>query len=415
MHRVFERHRPIGCVGTSRMTCPDAPTRTVAEIIRANVLTRFNFLLGSLLAVILFVGPLQDALFGLVLVANTVVGIVQEVGAKRTLERLAVISAPMARVVRHGRPQDVHVQQVVLDDVLQASAGDQVVVDGQVLDATAAELDESLLTGESSKRPGDEVLSGSFVAAGRLTYRATRVGREAYATQLAEEARRFTLARSELRAGVDRIITLVTWLLVPTAILLLASQFRAQGVEAALRGAVAGMVHMVPEGLVLMESLAFAVSVVHLGWRNVLVQELPAVETLARVDVLCFDRNDHRRQPGRDPDGAAGRTRRHRRSPPTCQPPWVPWRPRTPHPMPRCGRSPPRGRRRPVGRRPPPCRSRPRASGALPSSAVRVPGSSAPRRSSSPDPPTEPGSCARPRPWPPPATGSCCWGPRQHE
>ncbi|HEX8131952.1 MAG TPA: cation-translocating P-type ATPase, partial [Actinomycetes bacterium] len=262
---------------------PAAPTRTVAEIVRANVLTRFNFLLGSLLVVILWVGPLQDALFGLVLVANTLVGIVQEVRAKRTLDRLALISAPAARVVRDGRTREVAVGEVVLDDLLRAGPGEQLVVDGEAVEATGAEVDESLLTGESEpvgKRPGDQVLSGSFVVAGTLAYRATRVGREAYAAKLAEEARRFTLARSELRAAVDRVIGVVTWLLLPTAALLLASQLRSQGLRDALRGAVAGTVHMIPEGLVLLVTVAFAVGVVRLGRRGVLVQELPAVEIL---------------------------------------------------------------------------------------------------------------------------------------
>src|SRR5262245_64250092 len=276
-----------------RNDVPDAPTRTVRQIVRSNVFTRFNFLLGSLLIVILIVGPLQDALFGLVLIANTAVGIIQELRAKRTLERLAVINAPTATVLRDGQWRRADVQELVLDDVIKAGPGDQVVVDGLVLQGAAAELDESLLTGESEpvvKRPGNDVLSGSFVASGLLTYRATRVGRDAYATQLAEEARRFTLARSELRAGIDQIIRPVTWLLVPTAALLFASQLRTLGVSDALRRAVAGTVNMIPEGLVLLLSIAFAVSVVRLGQQNVLVQELPAVETLARVDVLCFDK-----------------------------------------------------------------------------------------------------------------------------
>src|SRR5215212_2080583 len=259
---------------------PSAPTRTFGQIVRSNLVTRFNLLLGSLLAVILVVGPLQDALFGLVIVANTVVGIVQELRAKRTLDRLEVVNAPRAQVVR--------------DDVLEAAAGDQVVVDGEVLEAGGLEVDESLLTGESepvARRPGERLLSGSFVAAGSGRYRATKVGREAYAVRLAEEARRFTLARSELRAGVDQILKYVTWALVPTAALLFVSQLRLEhGVRAGLRGAVAGTVAMVPEGLVLLTSVAFAVGVVRLGRRQVLVRELPAVETLARVDVICFDK-----------------------------------------------------------------------------------------------------------------------------
>jgi cation-transporting ATPase E len=240
---------------------PSAPSRTLGEILRANVVTRFNLLLGGLLAVILVVGPLQDALFGLVIVANTAIGVLQEVRAKRTLERLALVNAPGARVVRDGRELQVGMREVVLDDVLRASPGEQVVVDGTVLEAAGAEVDESLLTGESEpvgKRPGDELLSGSFVAAGTLAYRATRVGAAAYAARLAEDARRFSLARSELRAGVDRIIALVTWLLVPAAVLLFVGQLRSQGVRAALRGAVAGTVAMVPEGLVLLLSVTLA-------------------------------------------------------------------------------------------------------------------------------------------------------------
>jgi cation-transporting ATPase E len=273
---------------------PAAPSRTVREIVRANVLTRFNALLGSLLVVILIVGPIQDALFGLVLIANAAVGIGQELRAKATLDRLAVLTSPRARPRRDGAATEAPVGQVVLDDVLEIRPGDQVVVDGEILESAGLEIDESLLTGESepvAKGPGDAVLSGSFVAAGGGAYRATRVGAQAYAARLAEQARRFTLTRSELRAGIDQILRIVTWLLVPTATLLVISQLRAHdSLREALRGSVAGTVAMVPEGLVLLTSVAFAVGVVRLGRRRVLVQELPAVEVLARVDVLCIDK-----------------------------------------------------------------------------------------------------------------------------
>jgi cation-transporting ATPase E len=274
---------------------PDAPSRTYGQIVRANVFTRFNFLLGSLLAVILVVGPIQDALFGVVLVSNALVGIVQEIRAKRTLERLALINAPKANVIRDGERREIEVGEVVLDDLLEIGSGDQVVVDGKVIDAVGLEVDESALTGESDpvgKRAGDEVLSGSFVVAGSGSYQASRVGADAQAARLAERARRFTLARSELRAAIDRIIAVVTWVLVPTAALLFATQIATQhhDLRGALRGAVAGSVAMVPEGLVLLTSVTFAVSVIRLGRQQVLVQELPAVETLARVDVLCFDK-----------------------------------------------------------------------------------------------------------------------------
>ena len=273
---------------------PAAPTRTVAEILRANLLTPFNALLGGLLAVILVVGPMQDALFGVVLVANALVGIVQELRAKRSLDHLALLSAPRARLLRDGQIVEQEVGAVVLDDVLQLRPGDQVAVDGTVIEAIGLEIDESLLTGESDpvdKDTGSEVLSGSFVAAGSGLYRATRVGAEAYATKLAEDARRFTLVHSELRSGIDRVIKLVGWAMLPTALLLLYSQFKAHaGITAALRSTVAGVVAMVPEGLVLLTSVAFALGVVRLARTRTLVQELPAVETLARVDVVCLDK-----------------------------------------------------------------------------------------------------------------------------
>ncbi|HXJ66750.1 MAG TPA: HAD-IC family P-type ATPase, partial [Actinomycetota bacterium] len=273
---------------------PPRSSRTVREIVRANVVTRFNALLGSMLVVILIVGPYQDALFGFVLVANTLIGIIQELRAKRTLDRLSVLTAPKARVVRGGSPQEIPVSSVVMDDVLELQPGDQVVVDGVVLDTRGLEVDESLLSGESEpvlKQPGDEVLSGSFAAAGSGRFRATRVGREAYAAKVAEDARRFTLTTSELRAGIDKILRIVTWVIVPTAILLVVSQLRSNiGFVEAIRGSVAGTVAMVPEGLILLTSIAFAVGVTRLARKRVLVQELPAVEVLARVDVLCIDK-----------------------------------------------------------------------------------------------------------------------------
>jgi cation-transporting ATPase E len=273
---------------------PAAPTRTFVEILRANILTPFNALLGGLLAVILVVGPIQDALFGVVLVANAVVGIAQELRAKRSLDRLAVLAAPKARVMRDATIAELNPQEVVQDDVLNLQPGDQVIVDGEVVVSSGLEVDESLLSGESDpvdKSTGDEVLSGSFVAAGSGFYRATRVGGDAYASALAEDARRFSLVHSELRSGINRVIKLVGLAMVPTAALLLFSQLKAHAsMSAALRGTVAGVVAMIPEGLVLLTSVAFALGVIRLAKRRTLVQELPAVETLARVDVICLDK-----------------------------------------------------------------------------------------------------------------------------
>jgi cation-transporting ATPase E len=277
-------------------TVPTGPSRTTLEIVRSNVFTLFNLLLGGLLVMVLLVAPIQDALFGAVLIANSGIGILQELRAKRTLDRLALISAPRVTAVRGGREVQIAVGQIVLDDLLVLQSGDQVTVDGEVVASDSLEIDESLLTGESdpiSKGSGDGVLSGSFVSSGNGVFRATKVGPDAYAVRLAEEARRFTLVRSELRNGINRILVVIGWVMIPTVTLLVWSQVQLgehTGVKEALRGTVAGIVGMVPEGLVLLTSVAFAVGVVRLGRRNVLVQELPAVEGLARVDVVCFDK-----------------------------------------------------------------------------------------------------------------------------
>src|SRR6516164_8039289 len=183
-------------------------SRPVAEILRANILTRFNLILGVLLAVILTVGEPQDALFGIVLVTNALIGIGQELRAKRTLDRLAVLSAPRVRVIRDGLRRDIPVADLVADDLVDLRPGDQLVADGMVRASTGLEADESLLTGEAEpvdKRPGDRLLSGSFVVAGAGGYQATEVGAGAYARRLAAEARRFTVVRSELVDGINRI------------------------------------------------------------------------------------------------------------------------------------------------------------------------------------------------------------------
>ncbi len=273
----------------------DTTSRSVEDIVKANVFTRFNAILGSLLVVILIVGPLNDALFGIVLVSNAVIGIVQEVRAKRTLDKLALLSAPQARVLRDGTEVEIPMPDVVLDDLAAISPGDQIGVDGVVVHSEALEVDESLLTGESDaihKNIGDELLSGSFVVAGNGRYRATKVGVDSYANQLSSEARRFSLVASELRSGIDQFLRFVTWIMIPTAILLVTSQLVGTdaGVRDALRGSVAGIGAIIPEGLVLLTSIAFAVGGIRLARRRVLVQELAAIEGLARVDVICLDK-----------------------------------------------------------------------------------------------------------------------------
>jgi cation-transporting ATPase E len=268
-------------------------SRSYGEIVRANVLTRFNAILGTMLVVIFVVGQPQDGLFGLVLVANSLIGIVQETLAKRKLDSLAVLSAPRARVVRDAAEVDIAVEDLVLDDLCTLRSGDQVPADGAVRETSGLEIDESLLTGESDpidKAVDAAVKSGSIVVAGTGRFQATAVGPDSYARRLASEARQFRLVRSELMDGINILLRMIQYALFPIAGLLLWRQLETSRVSPALTSTVAGVVGMVPEGLVLLTSLAFGVAAVTLARRKVLVQELPAVEGLARVDVVCLDK-----------------------------------------------------------------------------------------------------------------------------
>ncbi|MFF4384657.1 HAD-IC family P-type ATPase [Kitasatospora sp. NPDC001547] len=284
---------------------PVRSSRSTGEIVRANVLTRFNAIIGVMFGIILVVGPIQDGLFGLVIVANTAIGIIQELRAKKTLDSLALIGEARPQVRRDGSAQQVGVSEIVLDDTVLLGTGDKVIVDGEVTEADGLEIDESLLTGEPDpvlKQPGDQVMSGSFVVAGAGAFTATKVGREAYAARLAEEASKFTLVKSELRSGIDSILRIITYLLVPTALGLIISQLAVEGRDwkEAVRRMVAGIVPMVPEGLVLLTSVAFAIGVVRLGRKQCLVQELPAIEGLARVDTVCLDKTGTLTEGGMD-------------------------------------------------------------------------------------------------------------------
>ncbi|WP_309239553.1 hypothetical protein [Actinomadura sp. J1-007] len=229
---------------------PRRSSRSAGEIVRANILTRFNALIGSLFVLVLIFGEWQDGLFGGIIIANSAIGVVQELRAKRTLDRLAVVGETPVRVVRDGDEREVSQREVVLGDLIALGTGDRIAVDGPVAASRGLEVDESLLTGEADpvhKAPGDLVQSGSFVTAGSGSFTAEKVGREAYAARLVEEASQFTLSRSELMSGINAFLKYVTWLIVPTAVLLFASQLSsAGGVGDAVVGAVAGVVTMVP-------------------------------------------------------------------------------------------------------------------------------------------------------------------------
>ncbi|WP_455362255.1 HAD-IC family P-type ATPase [Streptomyces sp. SYSU K21746] len=312
--RLPVRHRPTGLTTAevaervARGEVNDVPvrsSRSTADIVRGNVFTRFNAIIGVLWVIMLIVAPIQDSLFGFVIIANTGIGIIQELRAKKTLDSLALIGEARPTVRRDGVACEVSTSEIVLGDLVELGPGDKVVVDGEVAEADGLEIDESLLTGEADpvlKRRGDQVMSGSFVVAGGGGFTATKVGREAYAAQLAEEASRFTLVHSELRSGISTILKYVTWMMVPTAIGLIISQLVVK--ETDFKGSVArtvgGIVPMIPEGLVLLTSVAFAIGVIRLGRKQCLVQELPAIEGLARVDVVCLDKTGTLTEGGMD-------------------------------------------------------------------------------------------------------------------
>ncbi|MFH8518802.1 cation-translocating P-type ATPase [Streptomyces gelaticus] len=284
---------------------PVRSSRSLREIVRANVFTRFNLIIGVLWLIMLVVAPVQDSLFGFVIIANTGIGIIQEWRAKKTLDSLAVIGEAKPTVRRDGVAAEISTSEIVLGDLVELGPGDKVVVDGTVAEADGLEIDESLLTGEADpvlKQPGDPVMSGSFVVAGGGAFTATKVGREAYAAQLAEEASRFTLVQSELRTGISTILKYVTWMMVPTAIGLIISQLvgESNNLKDSIARTVGGIVPMIPEGLVLLTSVAFAIGVVRLGRKQCLVQELPAIEGLARVDVVCLDKTGTLTEGGMD-------------------------------------------------------------------------------------------------------------------
>ena len=281
----------------------NSSSRSIVAILRANVFTIFNAILASAVVVVLAVGSWQDAVFGFVLLLNTLTGTIAELRAKRALDNLAVLAAPAAHVIRDGEAKDIEVSQVVLGELLELRSGDQVPADGQVLSSNGCEIDESILTGESvavRKHENDQVLSGTTVIGGSARIRVTAVGEYSYANRLAMEARKYSVVTSELQEGTNRVLTWISWVIVPMTLLLLWSQLRVAGGisgsldsgqwKAAVVLAVAGVVGMVPQGLVLLTSVNFAAAAMTLARRKVLVQELPAVEVLARVDMLCLDK-----------------------------------------------------------------------------------------------------------------------------
>lgn len=278
-------------------------SRSAWSIVRANVFTLFNGIVFACFLVLFLVGRWQDALFGLAAFANAIIGCVQEFRAKSALDRLALMNAPRALVLREGEEAEIAPTEVVVDEVLILRAGEQVPADASILTSRGLQIDESMLTGESDpveKQSGDEALSGAVVVAGEGTARAIRVGADSYANHFAGEAKRFSLVSSELRSSVNRVLKWVSWVIGPVGLLVLNAQIIVTGGYAtvfssgawvqAVVNTIAALTAMIPLGLVLMTSIAFAVGASRLARRQVLVNELPAVEGLARVDVVCLDK-----------------------------------------------------------------------------------------------------------------------------
>ena len=269
-------------------------SRPYADIVAANVVTLFNAILGTLLAVVIVLGDYRDGLFGGVLVANVAIGIVQEVRAKRTLDRLALLVAPRARTLRDGALVEIPADAVVPGDVVRLEPGDQVVADGHLVAARALSLDESMLTGESdpaARDCGDPVLSGAFCVAGAGDYLVEAVGADSFAERLATEARSIRAQSSPLQLEIDRVLRATVAVMLPLAVVLIAVlAWRNTALAEAGRTAVAALVPLVPEGLVLLMSLTIAVAAVRLARLGLLAQRLNAVESLASVDVVCLDK-----------------------------------------------------------------------------------------------------------------------------
>ena len=272
----------------------ETSSRSVASIVAGNVFTLFNAIIGVFFVLILSLGLFADAIFGLIAIVNSWIGIRQELKAKATLDELAVLVAPRAKVVRDGAGADLGADEIVPGDVVRVEPGDQLVADGEAIESRGLTLDESLLTGEAdgiSKAPGDRVLSGSFCVSGSGYYRVDAVREESYAGRLSGEARSFRHPPSPLQKEVNRVIVASTYVMLPlAAVLILSLSLRSVDLVEAAQTATAGLITLIPEGLVLLMSVTFAVAAVRLAKRDTLVQQMSATESLAAVDTICVDK-----------------------------------------------------------------------------------------------------------------------------
>ncbi len=272
----------------------EAKTKSIKQIILTNTCTLFNLINFLLAACVLFVQSYKNLLFMGVILANLFIGIIQEIRAKITIDKLSLISAPQAKVLRDGKYTDVAMEDIVKDDICLLKRGDQICADSIVADGSC-DVDESLLTGENDpvhKEPGDEVLSGSFIVSGEVKAFVKNIGADNYAYKIVNEAKYLKKPSSEMMNAINKIIKLVSICIIPMAAITFYKQFVIinQTFDKAVVSTVAALIAMIPEGLVLLSSIVLAVSVIRLSREKTLVQELYCIETLARVNVLCLDK-----------------------------------------------------------------------------------------------------------------------------
>ncbi|MDD2518533.1 MAG: HAD-IC family P-type ATPase [Bacilli bacterium] len=271
-----------------------APSKTISEIISSHVFTLFNFLNFALAIAVLSVGSIKNIAFMGVVICNTLIGIIQEINAKRIIDKLSLITASKSKVIRNGKEEFIPLNEIVIDDLIIIESGNQVVCDSIVLDGTC-EVNESLITGESDpiyKNIGDQLLSGSFIISGKVMAQIKHVGNDNYTAKITSEAKTLKQKKSELMYSLKKIIKYISIVIVPLGIILFLKQLSIDdnNINRAVINTVAALIGMIPEGLVLLTSTVLAISVIRLARHRVLIQQLYSVETLARIDTICLDK-----------------------------------------------------------------------------------------------------------------------------
>ena len=270
-------------------------TRTTKQIILSNTITLFNILNISLVVLVLTTGSLQNALFAGTMIFNTIIAIYQEFKSKRILEKLKVTEQDTVTVIREGKKEEIPKEKIVIDDIIYLSSGDSALVDMEVIKSSSLEVDESVITGESDaiiKRKNDKIMSGSIVTSGTAYAKVISVGKDNYASNLIKEATSINDNSSYLQSTINKILKIITFLIVPVGILLFISQYFSSGqsYNEAILSTVAGIIGMIPEGLVLLTSIALTAGVVKMAKKNVVIERLHGIEILSCVDVLCLDK-----------------------------------------------------------------------------------------------------------------------------